>query len=114
MILGRVCGTVVATVQHPFYEGRKQLVVRAIKPDGSWDGDNYRVCVDIVDSGMGDIVLVEDEGNTARQLLSAPNGPVRSVIVGVVDMITMGDPMPDLPVGEATGYLGEGDSPGDA
>jgi microcompartment protein CcmK/EutM len=34
-------------------------------------------------------VLVEDEGNSARQLLDAvPNGPVRSVIVGIVDEVT--------------------------
>ena len=31
MILGRVCGTVVSTVEHPFYDGRKQLIVRALR-----------------------------------------------------------------------------------
>ncbi len=87
MFVGRVCGTVVATVQHPFYRGRKQLVVRATRPDGSFDGDRYVIAVDVVDAGMGQTVLVEDEGNSARQLLHAPNGPVRSVIVGIVDHV---------------------------
>jgi ethanolamine utilization protein EutN len=91
MMLGRVCGTVVSTVEHPFYDGRKQLVVRACKPDGAPDGDRYVVAVDIVGAGVGETVIVEDEGNTARQLLeTGPNGPVRSVIVGIVDEVRVG------------------------
>ncbi len=90
MILGRVCGTVVATVQHPFFEKRKQLIVRACRPDGSWDGERYTVAVDVVDAGIGQTVIVEDEGNTARQLLNEePHGPVRAVIVGIVDDVQM-------------------------
>ena len=88
MILGVVTGTVVSTVQHPFYQGRKQLVVRAIDPDGQADGQRYVVAVDLVGAGQGQTVVVQDEGNSARQLLDAvPNGPVRSVIVGIVDEV---------------------------
>lgn len=90
MILGRVCGTVVSTVEHPFYDGRKQLIVRACTPDGAFDGDKYVVAVDIVGAGVGEMVIVEDEGNSARQLLGATNAPVRSVIVGIVDEVTDG------------------------
>jgi ethanolamine utilization protein EutN len=88
MILGRVCGTVVSTVQHPFYQGRKQLIVRACTPDGAFDGDRYVIAVDLVGAGVGETVLVEDEGNSARQLLDAKDAPVRSVIVGIVDEVT--------------------------
>ena len=28
MILGRVCGTVVAAMEHPFYDGKTLLIVR--------------------------------------------------------------------------------------
>ena len=38
-------------------------------------------------AGVGQTVIVEDEGNTARQLLGAHNGPVRAVIVGIVDQV---------------------------
>jgi len=86
MKLGRVVGTIVTTIQHPFFEGRKQLLVRYVEPDGSWTGD-YTVAVDVVDAGVGQVVLVEDEGNGARQLLNAPNAPVRAVIVGIVDQV---------------------------
>ena len=88
MILGRVTGTVVSTVQHEFYQGRKQLIVRAILPDGSFDGEKYVIAVDQVGAGVGQTVLVKDEGNSARQLLELDkSAPVRSVIVGIVDAV---------------------------
>jgi ethanolamine utilization protein EutN len=90
MMLGRICGTVVSTVEHPFYDGKKQLIVRACLPDGNFDGDRYVVAVDLVGAGVGELVLVEDEGNTARQLLDTPDAPVRSVVVGIVDDVTVG------------------------
>lgn len=89
MNLGRVCGTVVATVQHPFYQGRKQLMVRYIHPDGTLRGTDYVVAVDLVGAGVGETVLVLDEGNSSRQLLDTDAyGPIRSVIVGIVDDVT--------------------------
>jgi ethanolamine utilization protein EutN len=88
MILGRVCGTVVSTVQHPFYAGKKQLIVRAITPDGAFDGDRYVVALDLVGAGVGETVLVEDEGTSARQLMGVKDAPVRSVIIGIVDQVT--------------------------
>jgi ethanolamine utilization protein EutN len=88
MILGKVCGTVVSTVQHPFYQGKKQLIVRFVTPDGAFDGDRYVIAVDLVGAGVGETVIVEDEGNSARQLLDAKDAPVRSVIVGIVDQVT--------------------------
>jgi microcompartment protein CcmK/EutM len=88
VIFGRVTGTVVSTVQHPFYSGRKQLIVRACTPDGAFDGEAYVIAVDLVGAGVGELVIVEDEGNSARQLLDAPNAPVRSLVVGIVDQLT--------------------------
>jgi ethanolamine utilization protein EutN len=92
MNLGRVSGTVVSTQQHPFYQGRKQLIVRLCRPDGSLDGEQYVVAVDLVGAGVGQTVLVEDEGNSARQLLGTPDAPVRTVILGIVDQVSeLGD-----------------------
>ena len=86
MILGRVCGTVVATQQHAFYRGRTQLLVRYTRPDGSFEGEKYVIALDLVGAGVGETVLVKDEGNSARQILETDSsGPVRSLIVGIVD-----------------------------
>jgi microcompartment protein CcmK/EutM len=35
------------------------------------------------------MVLVLDEGNGARQVLEAPDGPVRAVVVGVIDELEL-------------------------
>lgn len=89
MIAGRVAGEIYATIKHPFYEGRKMLVVEKMKPDGQPSGD-YLVAVDgSTGAGVGEPVLVVDEGNSARQVLDSTNGPVRSVVVGIVDKVTL-------------------------
>jgi microcompartment protein CcmK/EutM len=39
---------------------------------------------------VGDLVLVLDEGNSARQILDRePMGAIRAVIVGIVDEVTV-------------------------
>ena len=84
MRIGRVTGTVVSTINVPFYDGRRLLLVDLLGLDGEATGA-YLLAVDAVDAGAGETVLVLDEGNSARQVLNAPNGPVRAVVVGVVD-----------------------------
>ena len=86
MIVGRIAGEITSTVNHPFYDARKLLVVARTDPYGEPTGD-YLIAVDAVDAGVGDTVLVLDEGNGARQVLGGANAPVRSVVVGVIDEI---------------------------
>ena len=65
--------------------------MRACLPDGSFDGEKYVIAVDLVGAGVGETVLVEDEGNSARQLMgNLKNAPVRSVVVGIVDQVAVG------------------------
>jgi len=84
MILGSVAGEIHATIQHPFYAGRRLLLVEREDAAGRRTGA-YLVAVDSVGAGVGERVLVLDEGNGARQVLASADGPVRSVIVGIVD-----------------------------
>lgn len=86
MILGRVIGEIHGTIKHPFYAARRLLVVSKLAHDGSPTGD-YLIAVDSVGSGAGETVVVLDEGNGARQVLESTEGPVRSVIVGIIDDI---------------------------
>jgi microcompartment protein CcmK/EutM len=89
MMLGIVRGTITSTVNHPFYDARKLLIVDVT--DGSFaPTGKYLIAIDQVDAGVGDRVLVLDEGNGARQVLGSSDGPVRSVIVGVVDAVSTG------------------------
>ncbi len=89
MYIGRVSGTVVATIKDPALVARKLLVVDRLTPEGQADGF-YWIAVDSVQAGVGDVVLVLDEGNSARQVLNWEDAPVRAVVVGVVDQVTMG------------------------
>jgi microcompartment protein CcmK/EutM len=84
VILGRVAGRVVQTVQHPAAAGRRLLVVDRLDPDGRPAG-GYVIAVDAVGAGHGETVLVLDEGNGARQVLGLAGAPLRAVVVGVVD-----------------------------
>ncbi len=86
MILGRVKGEVVSTIHHPVCENRRALVVDRIDPDGNELG-GYLVAFDAVDAGVGQIVLMIDEGSSARQIIDDPKAPIRSIIIGIVDQI---------------------------
>ena len=88
MKIGRVAGTVVATICSPALENRKLLFVDLLDLDGNETGRDV-IAVDAVGAGAGATVLVLDEGNGARQVLEAPDAPVRAVVVGVIDQIEM-------------------------
>ncbi len=88
MIIGKVLGNIHSTINHPFYDGQKMLMVERIEMDGKPAG-GYLVAVDRADAGPGETVLVLDEGNGARQVLESKDGPIRSVIVGIVDDINV-------------------------
>ncbi len=86
MKLAKVVGTVVSTVASPIFEGRTLLLVDLLEPDGREAG-GYLIAVDTVGAGAGETVLVLDEGTSARQIIGAPHGPLRTVIVGIVDAV---------------------------
>ena len=90
MKIGRVAGTVVSTICVPVFENRKLLFVDLLDPDGNETGQDV-IAVDAVGAGAGETVLVLDEGNGARQVLEAPDAPVRAVVVGVIDELMVGD-----------------------
>ena len=86
MIIGKVTGTVVTTISHPHFKNRKMLVVQPLTlPDNEPDGDF--VALDSTNAGIGDTVLVNREGNGARQVLNNPDACVISVIVGIIDSV---------------------------
>ena len=87
MFVGRVIGNVVATIKHPALEGRTLLLVQPLTPDGEPKGPPV-IALDAAQAGSGDRVLVLDEGNGAAQVFGRPRGPVRTVVVGVVDEVT--------------------------
>jgi len=98
MILCDVVGTVVMTVKHPAFDGEKLLVCQPVDEKGAPTGAVI-VAVDRAQAGVGDKVLVMREGNGIRQIIGREQGksldeavkmewPVRSMIVGIVDVVS--------------------------
>ncbi|MCB9547167.1 MAG: EutN/CcmL family microcompartment protein [Myxococcales bacterium] len=88
MKLARVLGTVVSTIKHPAFDHRTLLYCDVLTPAGDPDGQRI-IAVDHVQAGVGDTVLILDEGNGARQILGPTAQPVRAVIVGIVDEVEL-------------------------
>jgi len=87
MKVGLVAGSVVSTISHPFFDGKRLLLCDLLDTDGAAVG--YTIAVDRVDAGVGDTVLILDEGSSARQLFGVETGPVRAVIIGIVDEVDL-------------------------
>jgi microcompartment protein CcmK/EutM len=88
MFIAQVTGEIVATIQHPDYQNRRLLIIDRVSESGSPTG-GYLIAVAAIDAGIGDRVLVLDEGNGARQILRSATAPVRSVVVGIVDSVAI-------------------------
>jgi len=86
MILAKVIGTVVTTISHPHYKNRRLLVVQPLFLEGE-KADGDFIAIDNTHAGIGDTVLINREGNGARQVLNNPDACIISVIVGIVDSV---------------------------
>lgn len=91
MTLARVVGNVVSTEKHPQYRGYKILIVQPLDVQGKSKGKSY-LALDGMQAGLGDTVLVLDEGGSARCVLGDEKAmTVRTVICGIVDKIDIED-----------------------
>ncbi len=87
----RVVGPMWATVKHPAFAGHPLFVVQPLDERGADAGPSF-VAIDHVQAGVGDKVLVLTEGNGVRQILQqGDQTPIRSIIVGIVDTVDLGD-----------------------
>jgi ethanolamine utilization protein EutN len=87
--LCRVLGNVVASAKHPAFHGRKLMVVQPVDEALAPLGKSFIAVDDSVSAGQGDLVLVLREGSGVRQVLGDKTLPIRSLIVGVVDAVSI-------------------------
>ncbi len=89
MLIAEVTGSVVSTIKLPSYHGKKLMLVQPLDLQFKPKGDVI-LAVDTVDAGVGDRVLILQEGGVAQEVLSLPHvSPIRSVIIGVIDEIQL-------------------------
>ena len=91
MILARVVGNIVATQKNHRYESARVMLCQQITPEG--EETSYSVlALDSVDAGVGDTVLIVQEGWSASTAATGKAGAaIDSAIVGVVDRIDLLD-----------------------
>jgi len=88
LLIGKVIGDVVATQKTPSHVGRKILVVQPLNLDGSDNGESV-LALDAVDAGVGDRVLLVQEGYCAMTAVGRPNSPIDMAVVGVIDTVDL-------------------------
>ena len=89
MILARVVGNIVATQKNVRYENARVMLCQQMTPEGEFT--NYScLALDSVDSGIGDTVLIVQEGWSASTAATGKAGAaIDSAIIGVVDQIDL-------------------------
>lgn len=91
MFIAKVVGNTWATRKHPTLVRSKLLLVRQYDVFGKKFQGKTMMAVDSgIGAGAGDIVLIMDEGSSARQIMGDPEAPVRTIVVGVVDEVQAG------------------------
>ena len=87
MFIAKVIGNLWATRKHKHLNNLKLLIVKPVDPENldkflseaTLSVDKY------IDAGPGDIVLVMDEGGSARKILGDSKAPIRTIVAGIVD-----------------------------
>ena len=89
MLLGKITGTVVSTIKHPSCTGRKILLVKPYfsKENPKSYKESTLLALDTVQAGIGDTVLINQEGGSCRQVLDDKEAPINHVVVGIVDSL---------------------------
>jgi len=90
MQIAKVIGNVVATQKHRKFDGAKLMLVQPLNLDDTPRGTAI-LAVDGVGAGLGEKVLVVLEGRAAGELLGRKAAPVDAAIVGIIDVVTVGD-----------------------
>jgi ethanolamine utilization protein EutN len=89
MQLARVVGNVVATQKNAKLEGQKLLLVQPVDPAGEAKGPPV-LAFDVVNAGVGDHVLLVQDGKAANTVLDKGGlAAVDAAVVGVIDHVEM-------------------------
>src|SRR5687767_15343782 len=89
MIIAKVLGNVVATQKNHRYENARVMMCEQMTPEGELTGHTI-LALDSVDAGVGDTVLVVQEGwGASTAATGKPGAAIDTAIVGVIDYIDL-------------------------
>ena len=84
MQIGRVMGQGVSTVKHPSLVGWRLLLVQLLTPDDKEDGEPL-LAIDNLGAGVGDRVILSNDGASAREMVGDRKSPARWLVLGIAD-----------------------------
>jgi len=87
LLLAKVKGNIVSTQKNSYLKGHKLLLIHPIDLKGNYIGKKDVIALDLLDSGIGDTVLVVQEGAAVVQILGHRKAPVHTMIVAIVDKL---------------------------
>jgi len=90
LLLAKVKGNIVSTQKNPNLVSHKLLLVHQIDLNGNFIGKKDIIALDLIDAGIGDTVLVVQEGAAIKQILGHRKAPVHTMIVAIVDELEVG------------------------
>ena len=89
MILARVLGNIVATKKNQRYDNASIMLCQQVTPEGDETATTV-LALNAVDAGVGDTVLIVQEGWGASTAATGKAGAaIDSAIVGVVDYVDL-------------------------
>ncbi len=91
MFLAKIKGNIVSTPKNKFLIGHKLLIVHPIDYNGNYIGQKEFIALDLIDAGIGDSVIVVQEGDAVEQILGHANAPVNTMVIAVVDNIEINE-----------------------
>ena len=86
MKLGRVIGNMESTVKHSCFHNFKLMIVQPLDANSQPRGRTHPA-IDTVGAGIGNLVLIVEEGKAAQQMTGEKHIPIRTLIVGIVDQL---------------------------
>ena len=88
MRVGRVVGNLVSVIKEPTHIGKKMMLIRFLNDKGE-EMEEECVYADAAGAGIGDLVLVSEDGSAAETEFHLENDVCTfdGVIVGVVDRL---------------------------
>lgn len=84
MKIAEVVGNVVATIKDEAHQNQKLLIVQVCDEKGNYV-EEEKIAIDKADAGIGDLVLMFDDGGASRMIMGGEEIPVDCVIAGVID-----------------------------
>ncbi len=87
MILAKVKGNIVSTQKDLNLKGHKLLMVQPVSLSGEYLPSSEIIAIDLTGAGIGETVIITQEGDAVQQILGHKNAPVNTIIVGIVDSL---------------------------